>query len=488
MSRSSFAASDAPTVSIIGVSNVAASRGRSLLLSRERVSSSQTIQTERPPRAPPTWPAVLVSLLHNLSMGAALNVWLEVCKEVVGEQDLKPNPDGGESSESQRYYGRLLAANAVCELITSQLVGVMSDKFGRRPIQCLAQLGQVIDYGIAGLCLPTLGIVRQIPAEVAQGLLFCSRGIAGLLGNYKVTLQSYTADISSAEECPDNLAALGGAMVAGMCAGSLIVALVQSMAISFRACYFTAAALNVVIVIVVKTAWRDIAPRKEFRCSEANPVAALAVLGVSRAMVIYSMLVFLSSFGLNMMVSTLDFYCQMFLKMDKRFYILLGMVWAMESLFVLAVVQPFLTRRFGEITTLTFSFTSLSMFYLLFSLLTPSTWTLAYAVITFFAVGSMCYPIAVGLAARELPPQQQGTLQGAMSILETLAKIFAPLLASEVLIPKFKGKGQFHGMVYFVASMLMLPGICWSYGLTKYTTHVDPDKIGTDSQISVEMQ
>ena len=38
----------------------------------------------------------------------------------------------------------------------------------------------------------------------------------------------------------------------------------------------------------VKTAWRDIAPRKELRCSEANPVAALAVLGVSRAMVLAS--------------------------------------------------------------------------------------------------------------------------------------------------------------------------------------------------------
>ena len=37
-------------------------------------------------------------------------------------------------------------------------------------------------------------------------------------------------------------------------AGSLIVALVQSMAISFRACYFTAAALNVVIIIVASSA------------------------------------------------------------------------------------------------------------------------------------------------------------------------------------------------------------------------------------------
>ena len=67
-----------------------------------------------------------------------MNVWLEVCKVVVFAS-------GGQipDSAAQTYYGRLLAANAVCELMTSQLVGVLSDKFGRKPIQVLAQLGQV---------------------------------------------------------------------------------------------------------------------------------------------------------------------------------------------------------------------------------------------------------------------------------------------------------------------------------------------------------
>ena len=146
------------------------------------------------------------------------------------------------------------------------------------------------------------------------------------------------------------------------------------------------------------------------------------------------MLVFLSSFALNMFVSTLDFYCGKFLKMDKRFFIGLGLFWALQSLFILAVVQPILTRRIGEVLTLTLSFASLSVFYTLFCLLTPSTWALSYVVIIFFSFGSMCYPLAVGLAAREVPPEQQGTLQGAISILETTAKIFAPLLASDAAL------------------------------------------------------
>lgn len=63
--------------------------------------------------------------------------WIEVCKEVVGQdrQDVQV--------AAQTYYGRLLAVNGVCELVTSQLVGVVSDKHGRRPVQVAAQLGQV---------------------------------------------------------------------------------------------------------------------------------------------------------------------------------------------------------------------------------------------------------------------------------------------------------------------------------------------------------
>jgi len=452
--------------------------GHSLLVSRPRASSLTSLKGDRPYMAPAVWPAVLVSLLHNLSMGAAMNVWLDVCKVVVGVGD-----DELDVSKPQTYYGRLLAANAVCELVTSQLVGVVSDKYGRRPVQVMAQLGQVIDYGIAGLVLPTLGIVREIPADVAEYLLFCSRGIAGFCGNYKVTLQSYTADISSAEECPTNLAALGGAMVAGMCLGAVLVGLVESGGVSFRACFFTSAFLNVCIMVIVMGIWRDIAPRKNYRCPEANPFAGMKLLASSTAMVIYSALIFLSSFALNMYVSTLAFYCEDILKMEKHYFLALGFVWAFESLISLAVVQPILTQRFGEIPTLLISFTSLTIFYLLFSILTPNTWGWAYVIIIFFSIGSMCYPIAVGLATRELPPEQQGQLQGAVSVLETTAKIFAPLIASDVLIPMFDKPGDFHGAVYFVAAVLMMPGMALSHQLQRHTCVVDPN-----AQVQLEMQ
>lgn len=47
---------------------------------------------------------------------------------------------------------------------------------------------QVIDYLLAALCLPSFGYIGQLK-EGAWFILFFSRGIAGLLGNYKVSLQ-----------------------------------------------------------------------------------------------------------------------------------------------------------------------------------------------------------------------------------------------------------------------------------------------------------
>lgn len=84
-----------------------------------------------------------------LGLGAALMTWLDVCEEVVGpgHKDVKV--------VAQTYYGRLLAVNGICELVTSQYVGVVSDKHGRRPVQVAAQLGQV----------PRTGDERRIPAH-----------------------------------------------------------------------------------------------------------------------------------------------------------------------------------------------------------------------------------------------------------------------------------------------------------------------------------
>merc|ERR1711912_78387 len=106
----------------------------------------------------------------------------------------------------------------------------------------------------------------------------------------------------------------------------------------------------------------------------------------------------------------------------------------MISAVALSVLQPWLTQRIGEVRTLQVSFLVMAVFYMLFSFLDDSSWLLAFVIIVLFSVSSIAYPLAVGMATREVEAAEQGRLQGAVSILETTGKIVAPLLASDCLI------------------------------------------------------
>eukprot|EP00930_Biecheleria_cincta_P100728 TRINITY_DN92346_c0_g1_i1.p1 TRINITY_DN92346_c0_g1~~TRINITY_DN92346_c0_g1_i1.p1 ORF type:complete len:291 (+),score=34.54 TRINITY_DN92346_c0_g1_i1:62-874(+) len=259
-----------------------------------------------------------------------------------------------------------------------------------------------------------------------------------------------------------------------MCSGSVVVAVVDQLRKdSYRACYVFSAFLNACIMFVVSCLWRDIAPKKDFKCTDANPVAGVQVLSLNPAMLTYSTLIFMSSFALNMYTSTLAYYCENVLDMDKSMVIALGGLWALEAAFSLAVVQPFLVKRYGEILTLKIAFATMGVFYVLFSFLSERTYWIAFVIMGLFSFGSISYPLAVGLATREVPPEAQGGLQGAVSILETIGKILAPLLASDILIPMYEGDGEFHGMVYFVAGCMVLPGVILAHMLFSMTTRVE---------------
>lgn len=199
--------------------------------------------------------------------------------------------------------------------------------------------------------------------------------------------------------------------------------------------------------------------------------------------VLYSMLVFLSALALNIYSSSLDFYTNKFLKMPKANFIAMGTMWALQSFICLGILQPILVRKLGEIGTLTCSFVSMIIFYFLFSALTADTASWAFVIIFLFSLGSMAYPLAVGLATRELPPEQQGALQGAISTLETTAKIIAPLVAAAVL-KRTNQPGQFFGMVYFVAGCSLLPAICCCLCLYTSTGRTAL----RSSELQVEMQ
>ena len=460
------------------VSFMSDARGSGILLSTQRLSSNcATLQAQlndEKPNAPPLWPAMCLQFLHSFAMGTSMMTVLEVCRTVlshhyeVSDVELKV--------KAQAYYGHLMMVLMLCTMFSSQAVGVLSDKYGRRPLQLGCQLGQLIDHLVAGLCLPSLrGHIGQL-RDPAWCVLFFSRATAGLLGRWRITLQSYTADISTAEQCPTHMAYLGGVHTIGLCTGTLMATAVANAEISFRASFLCAACGSVCAIGLVSSTWRDIAPRKDYTWRELNPFASFHLLAINRTMVMYSILLFLVYFSLNMFTSVYISYCETFLKMKKKTLGALNMVMMLECATCMFIVQPALVRQFGEISTIMFSFLCMILFYLLFSLLTIQNFGYAFVIVILYALGSMSNPLTVSLATREVAPELQGRLQGAIAILETLGTSFGLFLAGDVLVPAYSQPGQFFGMVFFVPGLLLILSLWPCCRLYKLTGRFNPDR------------
>src|SRR3984957_16586905 len=79
------------------------------------------------------------------------------------------------------YVGLIVSVFALCTFGAAPVLGVLSDRYGRRPILMLSLLGSAIGYLIFGL-------------GGALWILFAGRGIDGLTAGNVSTIYAYVAD------------------------------------------------------------------------------------------------------------------------------------------------------------------------------------------------------------------------------------------------------------------------------------------------------
>jgi DHA1 family tetracycline resistance protein-like MFS transporter len=109
----------------------------------------------------------------------------------------------------------LFAIYSACQFIASPILGAMSDRFGRRPVLILSQIGSAVGYLL-------LGVVTQHPWHAAKlGLLlvYLSRVIDGFSGGNISTAQAYIADVTTPQSRSHGMAMLGVAFGVGFAAG-----------------------------------------------------------------------------------------------------------------------------------------------------------------------------------------------------------------------------------------------------------------------------
>ena len=366
---------------------------------------------------------------------------------------------GAGLAKSASYNSWLLFAYAGMQFLFSPLLGALSDKYGRRPVLLFSLLGLGIDY-IFQAFSPTLV------------LLFIGRLIAGMAGASFTTATAYIADISTPEKRAQNFGMVGAAFglgfIVGPALGGLFSKLGTTMGMAgginwhLRLPFIAAAIfslLNVLYGFFVLPESLDKEKRRNIDPKKVNPVSALKHLGrypVISGLVLSNFLLYLASHAVQ---SNWAFYTKYKFSWDEG---MIGYSLSVVGLLV-GLVQGGLIRytmpKLGEKNSVFIGFGLYAVAMLLFAF-AGQGWMM-FAILIPYCLGGISGPALQGIISNQVPDNEQGELQGALTSLVSLTSIIGPLIMNN-LFAAFTGKNApfiFPGMPFIAGAMLIVGSI-----------------------------
>src|SRR5207248_5574275 len=113
---------------------------------------------------------------------------------------------GGRMTDAATWSARFAVVFALMQFVFSPVLGVLSDRFGRRPIILLSNLGLGLDYVVMAVA-PTIG------------WLFLGRIISGITDSSIPTAFVYIADVTPKEKRAGAFGMIGAAFGIGVTLG-----------------------------------------------------------------------------------------------------------------------------------------------------------------------------------------------------------------------------------------------------------------------------
>jgi MFS transporter, DHA1 family, tetracycline resistance protein len=377
----------------------------------------------------PTLPALLRALLH-------------------GNQDIA------------RHYGYLLAAYAATMLFASPILGILSDRFGRRPVLLLSLAGTAFDDLVMALA-PTLS------------LLYLGRTLAGLTGANLTVANAYLADITTERGRATAFGRMNASFGLGFVAGPLLGGLAGTY--SLRAPFYVAAAMNLIGALVctfVLPETRRVSTelRQPFTLARINPFGSLRFLhglqGVSRMLFVFCTIAMVGQvpsvlwviygttrFGWSPAVVGLSF---------ATFGLLHGLCQA----FVPGPAQ----RWLGQTGTVAAGIAVDSIAFSIFSLVRSSAG--AFRVIPLLSVGGVAEPAVQSMLTSSVTEHRQGELQGVLTSFVSLISIVGPIVVSALYEMLRRRLPSYPGSIWLFSALLYIP--CVAVLISKLPPGVGP--------------
>ncbi len=392
--------------------------------------------------------------------------------------DLIRELHGGDYSEAARIGGWLLFAFSLMQFIFSPILGNLSDKYGRRPVLLIALFGFGLDYLILAFA-PNLW------------MLFVGRIIAGITGASFTTAGAYIADVSPPEKRAQNFGLIGAAFGLGFIIGPLVGGLLGEL--GTRVPFYGAAGLtflNWLYGYFILPESLDKEHRRKFEWKRANPIGALAHLKK------YPM-----AYGL--IASLICIYIAAHAVQSNWSYFTMGTFdWSKKQVGIslavvgvlIAIVQAGLIRYtipiLGQKKSVYYGLSFYTLGLLLFAF--ASEGWMMYAFLVPYCLGGIAMPALQSIVSAQVPPNEQGELQGALTSLMSATSIIGPLLMTNIFAFFTGDKAPFHfpGAAFLLGAILMLGSILFAVrSLKHYVQHHNaPVKNPVNENVTVSLE
>src|SRR5881398_2736005 len=350
------------------------------------------------------------------------------------------------------WNGIFLTVFAAMQFFFSPVIGVLSDRIGRRPVLLLSSLGLGLDYMVMALA-PTIG------------WLFLGRIISGITASSIPTAMAYIADVTPREKRAGAFGMIGAAFGIGFTLGPVVGGLIGNS--DPRMAFWVAAGFSL-------TNWlygflfvpESLAPekRKEFSLGRANPVGSLVLLRSHPDLWKLATIQFLA-------------YVSHEIFAIWALYAIYRFAWdpwsIAKSLFVVgvctAVISGGLTGRIvgwlGERRTL-----YIGQFFGALGMMIAGlarNGAMYVASIPVISMWNISFPAAQGIMTHHVSEREQGELQGAISSLRSIAFVIGPFLFSWTFGWFIDPRHSFHvpAAGYYLAAALLFTAMLMATGI-----------------------
>ncbi len=401
-------------------------------------------QTAAPRRAAFIFIFITV-VLDMLALGMIVPVLPKLVEDFVG----------GNTARAAEIYGLFGTVWALMQFVFSPVLGAMSDRFGRRPVILLSNLGLGLDY-----------IVMAIAPGV--GWLFIGRTISGITSASLSTAYAYIADVMPPEKRAGGYGMMSAAFGLGFVVGPAIGGVLGN--IDPRLPFWVAAGfsfLNFGYGLLVLPESLSLERRERFSWQRANPLGSLKLLRSHRELFGLAIVNFVGSIAHEALPTIFVLYAMYRYGWNERTVgLAIAAVGLCSALVGAGLVEP-VVARFGERRTM--------LAGLLFGTAGFAIYGVAYTGAIFWAglplaaLWGLSGPPMQGMMTRHVGASEQGQLQGALSSLRGIAFMIGPLVFTNVFASFIGANRDWHlpGAPFLLAALMIAGSTAMAWQTTR---------------------